>query len=283
MRFDLMFLIFGIVVVYAAFAVHESSIEYRQDHSYEWTENLSDYYNIKAENEALSDSELRDKIISELGTDLKIRNMTIIEKKVSIYETYTEKELIFKDDLVGSFMVLVLLPKYTDKKSAIIGAHGHHNDSYTFRDINIGKELVNAGYIVVMPSYRAMSEHDSEVSLYLAGQGHTLMGVHVYETLLVIDYLKSMGIDSIGAAGHSGGSTILTLASAVSDDIKARVVDHPNDYIDTHYHCETIPALHPYYRQINRDGSFGVPQIFVNYNLKEDADQIIDFFDQQLD
>ena len=193
--------------------------------------------------------------------------------------------MLFEDEHVGIFNVLMLIPKQKKIRQlpAIIGLHGHHNSSWIFRDNYMGIDLVREGFIVIMPCFRAMSRKDTDVSKKLYLNGFTLMGIRVYETLLLIKYLNYIGeVDNekIGIISHSGGGAVANLVVRLTDAINAQVTDTSSDYLDDHFHCETIPNLSYYHKTINDIDSLNIPVLQVSYGYPGDKirQEIIEFF-----
>ncbi|GAI30121.1 unnamed protein product, partial [marine sediment metagenome] len=78
------------------------------------------------------------------------------------------------------------------KFPVIIGLHGHRETNVIFRDNYFGIDFVARGFLVIIPTFRAMNidKEEDAVTRKLCLNGFTLMGLRVYETLLVIKYLK---------------------------------------------------------------------------------------------
>ena len=60
--------------------------------------------------------------------------------------------------------------------------HGHWETNENFHK-RLGERLVKAGFVVAMPSFRAMGYNPQEESatVSLSKKGYTMMGVRVYE------------------------------------------------------------------------------------------------------
>ena len=233
--------------------------------------------------------------IKELLTGLYNRELVVTERTVNEYEKYTEHDLLFKDPEVGIFSVLLLVPaEPKDSYPAIIGAHGHGDSKEIFRDDYFGREFASEGFVVIIPTYRAMDASDTEaiITQELHFNGYTLMGMRIYETLLLVKYLKQSGLsakDGIGIIGHSGGSNAATLFARISPDIKALVYDinlSPLLLIsETNFmHCTTIPDLVYYNAQLEDFSNSGIPFLKLEYGYKQTDDlrKIIDFFKSRL-
>ena len=252
------------------------------------------------------------------GIDQRKLVVTTIEEKN--YKSYRERRLIFKDPFVGEFEVLVLIPaRSVDRYPAIIGLHGHKESATFFKDHYLGVELVNAGFIVLMPSFRVMDHNRGEVlmSYKLLLNGFTLMGMRVYEVLLLLKYVQSLDYvsnDNIGLLSHSGGSAVANLLVHATEKIKVQAVDYYSTYIDlipgilykknnssssyrdstdnvvdhrSKYsdslqgiHCETIPTLYYYHDRINNKDLLRMQVLNAPYTLgdAEWYEKIIEFF-----
>ncbi|MBU1864102.1 MAG: dienelactone hydrolase family protein [Candidatus Omnitrophica bacterium] len=254
--------------------------------------------------------ELKKIILHELNIGFLLNNIDK-EKLIVItvaevnHDRYFERELIFKDVHVGEFHVRLLIPKQQSRPlPAIVGLHGHNESNVDFRDKYRGKDLVQAGFVVIMPSFRAAqvewpeNTDDNRISRELFLNGFTLLGLRCYEVLLLVKYLKYMNeVDNkkIGIIGHSMGSVIAILVSRMSSDIKAITRDclcefinvvglevaslGKNSYIDS-LHCETVLSLSHYTTAINDEKTLSIPVLTVPYgfNSKKDRQAIGEFF-----
>lgn len=234
---------------------------------------------------------LRKTIIEELNIDFLLegfnqRELIVTTKAVKQEEKYTEKELLFSDSNVGTFSVLLLIPE--EKKSsypAIIGLHGHADDYNSFKNGYGGKELVQAGFVVIIPSFRAMDclrEPEETITRELILNGFTLMGIRIYETLLLEKYLKYNDfIDKIGIMGHSGGSDVAYLTSIINPNFQALAFDFypkPDSLCEGKVHCETLPGLAYYKEQINNPSTLKIPSKKFDYDFPGDKQDVINFF-----
>lgn len=249
--------------------------------------------------EGMFSEDLRETIIDSLnigflldGIDNRLLRVTTTD--IREYESYTEKELIFKDPEVGDFSVLLLIPKTGNAPyPAVVGIHGHGDNKEIFKADFYGEDLVEEGYVVIMLSLRAMAcgEGSSEeaISEQLLLNGFHLMGLRIYEANLLIRYLKSKDFvdnERIGIMGHSGGSDTSNLVSRVSSDIKAGVYDMDTSMLDFcgHFHCETSAPLAYYVPQINDRSTLEIPyQVFeYGYHWGGDREEVLGFFNNNL-
>lgn len=204
---------------------------------------------------------------------------------------YIEKKFLLKNEDVGDFEFLMLIPDYArDKYPCIIGLHGHFHAPSTIADQYMGAELAKKGFIVLIPYFRVM-EHDNEemlLSVKLLENGFTLMGLRVYEVMLLLEYARRTEIIDAGRIGlisHSGGSTVANLAVHLTDLVSAQVTDYYSNYLDCRgdnefIHCETVPGLHAYMELINSGHDLKFPVFKANYGFesKDERRQIMDYF-----
>jgi len=245
---------------------------------------------------SISPHDLRDYIIEELGIaflleGLNQRELLVIETDEKTNSAYVEKLLLFQDEYVGDMEVILLVPPDTSSPHpAIVGLHGHGGDGDAFRDEYMGSMLAASGYVVIMPSFRAMDLEDEEpdVTLWLMRHGLTLMGIRVYETLLLLKYLRFLEMvdnDRIGLLAHSGGNAVAALVVRISNSVAVRVVDYVSDYLnfyEGHAHCETIPGLYLVQHWINDESTAGIPMLRVPYEFDPMRQHINAFFDEHL-
>ena len=247
----------------------------------------------------LSQEELRAQIIDALNIGFMLEGLDARPLQVTIFAEsesagITARRLIFADPLVGEFEALQLEPSESDPLPAIIGLHGHFDTPAIFAQKFLGTDLAAAGYLVLMPQFRAMTcvGPEDEISRALISGGFHLMAMRVYETLLLEKYLRSLPrVDSrrIGILGHLGGSSTANLAVHLTDGIAAQVTDYYVDWrdrcipppLDLPVHCETVPGLFPLSTTFPDDRSAPVPRLSIPYaenGFAADADAILDFF-----
>lgn len=240
---------------------------------------------------------LRKKIIEELNIGFLLEKINQTELKVttvavSQYEKHNEKKLLFTDPNIGTFSVLLMVPNKEQKKySGIIGLHGHADNIESMRSGYHGKSLAEAGFVVILPSFRAMdcSKAPEEIiTRELVLNGFTLMGIRIYETSLLIKYLKYKDfINKIGIIGHSGGSDVAYLTSIINQDLQAIAFDFypkPDSLCEGKIHCETIPGLAYYKQQINDPSTLKIPSKKFDYDFdgENDREELINFFKENL-
>jgi len=241
---------------------------------------------------------LKQKIIQELNIDFLLQEINQRELLVTTiatnqYDGYNEKELLFEDPQIGIFSVLLLVPD--EKKEiypAVINLHGHADTHRTSRDYFLGKDLAKQGFIVILPLFRAMGfdKIEVEISEELYFNGFTLMGLRIYETHLLIKYLKytnTVNNDRIGIMGHSGGADVAHLTSRINSDVKALAFDmYPrmDSLCFGRIHCESLPELAYYNPQLNNTSTLEIPskEFEYDYRGKDDRKNLIIFFKENL-
>lgn len=253
----------------------------------------ADYYLIVHPSGKIA-GDLKGRIVQELNIDFLLEGLDERKLEVSISAArqrigYTEKELLFVDPRVGPFSALLLIPDKKKPCPAVVGLHGHGGSGKSFRDHGFGADLAKEGFVVIMPSFRAMRFDESEeaISRELYLNGFTLMGIRVYETLLLIKYLKYKDFvneNRIGIIGHSGGSTVACLVSRISPDLRAGVYDMFSGFYDEIIHCETIPGMVYYAPQINNLSTLKIPfrKFEYAYTGQYDKQEALDFFKKNL-
>jgi len=253
----------------------------------------------------LNREQLRDLVLDGLNIrfmveDINKRQLVVTTIRETDRGDYTEKLLLLKDEYVGTFGAMLLLPKKFEPVPAIIGLHGHGDNYDIFADEYMGREFAKNGFAVIMPDFRAMDcdpgrhrgavEHD--VTMHLATNGFNLMGMRVYEVLLLVKYLHCLDeVDSsrLGIISHSGGSSTSNLVVRISDDITAQVPDMYSDYMNVvgppcGIHCEVLLKLHPFAQLINDSDTLPFAYMKVPYGFddRRQRDGILKFFTEHL-
>jgi hypothetical protein len=231
--------------------------------------------------------------IDELLTGIDERVLVVAEITQRSLPGVVEHRLLFGDVEIGTFEALLLLPSTPGPHPAIIGLHGHRDDADVFAAEYMGHRLAGRGFVVLVPTLRAhdCSVGESLVALRLLRNGATLMGLKVYETLLLVKYLDSLSEvepGRIGILGHSGGASIANLVVRLSDRFGAKVTDLRIDYDNRcgplGVHCETVPAMIPLTEAIDDERLLSIPSLEVPYGFPEPASrkQIEAFFQTSL-
>lgn len=208
-------------------------------------------------------------------------------------ELFIEKKLLFQNQHVGSFEVIMLLSKQISAlHPIIIGLHGHGQSAEKFQKEFFVEDLVEEGFSFIIPSFRAMGLTETEyiISKRLLLNGFTLMGLRVYETLLVEKYLNTLNYidqNKICLMGHSGGSSVASFISVLSPLIKVKVVDCESSFIDITdlygIYDEIIPDLVDYAQTIHNYGvTSGTKKLKVSYGYINSKQKVVEFFKKHL-
>jgi len=175
----------------------------------------------------------------------------------------------------------------------VLGLHGHRHDDERFVREYLGEQLAARGYVVLAPRFRAhdCSLTENRIARKLLRRGFTLMGLHVYEALLMVKYLDSIAtVDGsrIGLLGHSGGSSIANVLVRVSDRFSALVIDHEVDFRNRcgllGLHCETVPGMFPLSADLNDRSTLMIPWVKLPYGYRSEEDRraVFALFDRHL-
>lgn len=241
---------------------------------------------------------LRSGIIRELNIGFMLDGLDRRELAVAVLHesrraSSVRRKLMFWDPISGSFEATLFLPDGPGPHPAVLGLHGHrHNDARFAREF-FGEQLADEGFAVLIPRLRALdcSRNENRIAHELLRRGFTLMGLHVYEALLMVKYLDSLGpVDGsrIGVLGHSGGSSLANVLVRVSDRFTGVVVDHQVDFRDRcgphGLHCETVPGMFPLSADVNDRSTLAIPWLKLPYKYptEEDRRAVMDFFDRYL-
>jgi hypothetical protein len=231
--------------------------------------------------------------IDSLLAGLGERRLTVAVLERAPAPDLVESRLLFSDPEVGSFEALLLEPATRGPHPAIIGLHGHRDSARDFAQDYLGRELARRGFVVLIPELRAFdcSRRENRIAWELLEVGRTLMGLRVYETLLMARYLEHRAdVDSgrISLFGHSGGASVANLAVRLARGFAAKVTDYRVDYRDRcgphEVHCETLPALMPLSAEIGHDSALEIPVLQVTYKFEDPASRaaILAFFEAAL-
>lgn len=212
--------------------------------------------------------DLKKTIIDEL-------NIGFLLDKMDLEAEIAGEKIKFISPIVGTFEGLLLTPKKSNG-CAIIGLHGHSQECNEFSNKYFIRDLVKEGFTVLIPTLRCMGlgEEEAEITRELAENGFTLMGLRVYETLLLTKYLKGF---KVGLMGHSGGAEVAYLTSIINDDVKVLAFDmYPKPYstVGSRIHCQTIPGLDRYNDQLCAF-KFKIP--YKKFEYRYPSREVIDF------
>lgn len=126
-----------------------------------------------------------------------------------------EQVIRLKDPHIGTMRIRLIWPRTAARPlPAVIALPGHPENAWAERDFlrRYGGALVEAGFLVAIPSWRAYDgwTAESEATTSLLCAGSSLLAVRQYEILLVDKLLRWLRAqDKVGRVGllaHSGGS-----------------------------------------------------------------------------
>ena len=231
-----------------------------------------------------------------LGTGFLYENLDKRPQLVEVAEvirefSYTESHLIFRDPWVGSFPAILRVPNdLTEPAPAVILIHGHGESAEGVYYNHRFQELTDQRIITIAPTMRAnfADGNETEIALELLDNGFSLLGLRIYETLLVRKYLRALQCvdpEHIALVGHSGGSVNNNVLMRIDSDFAAYVFDATGLYNGLYQkRCtdETVPALYPYHRSISDPKTFSLPYHQAPYDFEGDYEVIFRFLNEHL-
>jgi hypothetical protein len=229
-------------------------------------------------------------LIDDLDAKRKVR----VHFKDDKNPHYREEILEIIDPHVGRFGLLVLIPKKRVKETAILAIHGHGDNPITMGRKYHGNRLARDGHVVVLPKIRALDcmrkeSTEGEISIELWANGFSMIGLYVYEALViqhVLNQRADLGIKKWGILGHSGGSSIGNLLVRISSDFLVKVVDYQVEFNNgcgkRRVHCESFAPLFPYSKDINDETTLTIPNLRLRYGFHHKEKEISQFFEKHL-
>jgi hypothetical protein len=218
------------------------------------------------------------------GLDERLLAVTLVEG------TGTERRLLFADPFVGTFQVRLLLPGSEPPWAGVLALHGHGQESADVLDDLFGRDYAADGLALATLDFRAMGADASEDEAVraLLEQGFTLEALRIYESLLVLKYLRWLPeVDGarLAVVGHSGGSVAWNLAIRRDPPIAAYVSDLTSDYCDVWKGWlldDTVPDLYPVHVALNELETAGLPVLRVPYGYPDGIGEILGFLEEHL-
>ncbi len=188
---------------------------------------------------------------------------------------FVEREVELRDPEVGRFRGVVLIPDGAGPFPAVLALHGHRSSARRFARQYVVRTLAERGFVVALPSFRLFGcgPREEATGRFLLRNGSTLLGLRVYEAVLMAEYLRSLDtvdVGRVGMIGHSGGSTVALLLARISSWFRVVVLDHLIDFRNRCWlwqrvHCETVPSLFPISADIRDRSSLPIPHLLVRY------------------
>ena len=215
---------------------------------------------------------------------------TITECGSTLWGPAKQITLCIDDPWVGNFQALLLLPGPEGPFPAVVAHPGHAESAAYHRDHRMGRELIEAGYIVTILEPRAFAgdEYEHAVTERLLLQGHSLVGLRLYEAAILHGYLASRpDVDGahIALMGHSGGSDPTSLAAFVDPRWEATVIDLVGWFMARvddggKLSSEASPALWRWHRLVESTEP-PVPRLRQDYGYPT-AGAVLEFLDRHL-
>jgi len=220
--------------------------------------------------------------------ELKMR--VISEEPLGEIQQY---ELLFEDPFVGLFRALLLMPPGRGPFPGIVAHPGHSERASDHRDLRHGKDLAERGFAVLLIDPRANdgAQHETRVARAALLQGHSMIGLRVYEILLAQKYMRwdeRVIPGRLGLQGHSGGSVAGNLAVRIDDGFAAYVSDLFSTYgIVLEREAgflgdETSPAIYYWHASIEDLTTSRMPMIQEPYGYEDGPKRMFRFFEKHL-
>lgn len=259
---------------------------------------------ISGENQAVAEAEptaeeLREALIDAMNIrklldGLKKRPLRFRELSQQALGRVQQVEVLFEDPLVGTFRALLLLPEGPGPFPGIVAHPGHNERADDHRDGRYGRELAGRGFAVLIIDPRANDGDHAEarVAREFLLQGHSMIGLRVYEILLAQKFLRwhpKVSPQRIGLQGHSGGSVAGNLVVRIDEGFAAYVSDLFSTYgivMDREAGLlgdETSPKIYYWHASMEDLTTSRVPMVQLPYGFEDGPKAMFDFFEEHLD
>jgi len=161
--------------------------------------------------------------------DLSTRTVVVREETPGV--------LVIDDPWVGEFAVHLALPPGAGPFPAVLVHPGHGETPADHLEGRWGSDFPAAGVAVAILEARAHAgdEYAAALTYDLLRAGHTLVGLRLYELLVVRKVLASrseIASDKIVIAGHSGGALVANLAARVEPRFAGLITDLISNYLN---------------------------------------------------
>lgn len=164
------------------------------------------------------------------------RTISVWEENAEPGEGFTRHRLIFADPLLGRTEALLLLPEkpLSSPAPAVLGLHGHSDETSDFLRRFQGEALAQRGFIVLAPSFAASGKGDfneTEAACLAVAAGSNLMALRVEQAQTMLDYLatrEEIDASRLGVLGHSMGGALALFVGATDTRLKVVATDQSN-------------------------------------------------------
>jgi len=248
--------------------------------------------------DALPPEDLGDDLVDAMNVRFLLegldgRRLDVITIEHAVDEGYTVRRLLFRDEFVGTFEGILLIPDGPGPFPGVVAIHGHYQDAAMYIDKYHGSAYPENGYALLALSMRADRADwvESLVTTTLLLEGFTFMALRSYETMLALKflrYLPEVAPDRIALIGHSGGSVASNLTIRIEPGFSAYSSDCRGIYVNGGIGGlidETAPDVFPYHELVNDFSTSLTPILDVPYDHAATSDgftEILDFFDDSV-
>lgn len=199
--------------------------------------------------------------------------------------------LLFTDPWVGSFSGRLVLPEGDGPFPVILAMHGHGTEDVDWIDSWGAGDYIEAGFAMLAVNHRMMyaDQGETDVGHALAREGFTLLGLHVYETLRAMQYLRwrddLVRRDQVILMGHSAGGNKTNLMVRITGSFAAAVSDNTTSILPEHeqyFHEAFVPELAPWQDLVNDLSTALVPARRYGYGFPEGTAPVLTFMQEAL-
>ncbi len=225
------------------------------------------------------------------------RPLQVIHFRRSFEDGFWTERFILRDPWVGEILGQAIHPAPPDEAEgpwpAVLAVHGHGTGGDDWADVYHGLDMVEAGAMLFVLDNRMMyaDQGETDVNTALMLEGFTLLGLHVYEVLVLHKYMRwRQDVDHrrIGLIGHSAGANKGNQLIRITDAFAAYVSDTETDVIELgpddawSVHEALVPALEPYEELINDFATARTPVLVQPYGFGDGPAEILAFWEEQL-
>ena len=215
---------------------------------------------------------LRDAVVEATGLaplleGLDERELLVAERSNTPGPTGHELRLIFEDPFVGVFEAMLLLPHGDGPHPVVVAHPGIGATLEDWRD-RLGGPLSagGVGVLVLQPRALDAGRIGGDANAQLLRAGFTLIGLRIYETLLMRKYLRWLpdaDPDRVGLIGEGEGAAVGNLALRVEPGWAAYATDGATPFVPSRVGglvwARSVPGLGPWQERIDDFASATVP------------------------